>query len=226
MGIGIIQLNQAVELGPDLYRWGREKTVSSELVVEAGIGNGILVVKAQSSYILPKRDEAKKELHEITLQDLSVGPADSECKEEASPVNLYPGPSAPSGGLLFNCLWHKIVATNVKESIQSSLPYKVEVGEGSQLTVFFFFEKIRLELTLLVMGLASSFSWSYVPVFSRTLHPHDWAEELAFALWAYRTYKRGSNLFSPYTLVDGEEAFLPAEIDEPSKERRTSIFIE
>ncbi|GAB2301969.1 hypothetical protein Dimus_035993 [Dionaea muscipula] len=216
MGIEIIQLNQAVELGPDLYRWGREKTVSSELVVEAGIGNGILVVKAQSSYILPKRDEVKKELHEITLQDLSVGPADSECKEEASPVNLYPGIINP----------FRIVATNVKESIQSSLPYKVEVGEGSQLTVFFFFEKIRLELTLLVMGLASSFSWSYVPVFSRTLHPHDWAEELAFALWAYRTYKRGSNLFSPYTLVDGEEAFLPAEIDEPSKERRTSIFIE
>lgn len=48
---------------------------------------------------------AKKELHEITLQDLSVGPADLECKTEASPVNVYPGPSAPSGGLLFNCLW-------------------------------------------------------------------------------------------------------------------------
>ena len=41
----------------------------------------------------------------------------------------------------------------------------------------------------------------------------DWLENLAFALWAYHIYFRTSTGATPYSLVYGMEAVLPAEIE-------------
>ena len=41
----------------------------------------------------------------------------------------------------------------------------------------------------------------------------DWSENLAFALWAYRTFFRTSTWATPYSLLYGMEAILPVEIE-------------
>ncbi|XP_026449035.1 uncharacterized protein K02A2.6-like [Papaver somniferum] len=55
-------------------------------------------------------------------------------------------------------------------------------------------------------------------ILSRTVHDHhrSWHEQLPLALWAYRISKRSSTGASPYSLVYGEDAILPAEITIPS----------
>ncbi|KAL0417081.1 UNVERIFIED_CONTAM: hypothetical protein Slati_3540000 [Sesamum latifolium] len=44
----------------------------------------------------------------------------------------------------------------------------------------------------------------------------NWAEELTSVLWAYRTTPRGSTGESPFSLVYGTEAIIPAELGLPS----------
>ncbi|KAL0399983.1 UNVERIFIED_CONTAM: hypothetical protein Sradi_2341600 [Sesamum radiatum] len=44
----------------------------------------------------------------------------------------------------------------------------------------------------------------------------NWAEELTSVLWAYRTTPRGSTGESPFSLVYGTEAIIPAELSIPS----------
>ncbi|KAL0443888.1 UNVERIFIED_CONTAM: hypothetical protein Slati_2111500 [Sesamum latifolium] len=44
----------------------------------------------------------------------------------------------------------------------------------------------------------------------------NWAEELTSVLWAYRTTPRGSTGESPFSLVYGTEAIIPAELGIPS----------
>ncbi|KAL0453483.1 UNVERIFIED_CONTAM: hypothetical protein Slati_1326400 [Sesamum latifolium] len=44
----------------------------------------------------------------------------------------------------------------------------------------------------------------------------NWAEELTSILWAYRTTPRGPTDESPFTLVYGTEAIIPAELGVPS----------
>ena len=46
--------------------------------------------------------------------------------------------------------------------------------------------------------------------------PQDWSEHLPLALWAYRTTKHGTTKATPFSLVYGDEAVLPAEIAVPS----------
>ncbi|KAJ1397783.1 Ribonuclease H superfamily [Sesbania bispinosa] len=46
--------------------------------------------------------------------------------------------------------------------------------------------------------------------------PKEWADYLPLALWAYRTTKHGSTKATPFSLVFGAEATLPAEILVPS----------
>ncbi|KAJ1393178.1 Ribonuclease H superfamily [Sesbania bispinosa] len=46
--------------------------------------------------------------------------------------------------------------------------------------------------------------------------PRDWAAYLPLALWAYRTTKHGSTKATPFSLVYGAEAVLPAEVIVPS----------
>ncbi|XP_026459795.1 uncharacterized protein LOC113360504 [Papaver somniferum] len=57
-----------------------------------------------------------------------------------------------------------------------------------------------------------------IRILSRTVHDHhrEWNEHLPLALWAYRISKRSSTGASPYSLVYGEDAILPAEIAVPS----------
>ncbi|KAL0410494.1 UNVERIFIED_CONTAM: hypothetical protein Slati_3639100 [Sesamum latifolium] len=43
-----------------------------------------------------------------------------------------------------------------------------------------------------------------------------WVEELTSVLWSYRTTLRGSTRESPFTLVYGTEAIIPAELRMPS----------
>ncbi|KAL0433996.1 UNVERIFIED_CONTAM: hypothetical protein Slati_2733900 [Sesamum latifolium] len=44
----------------------------------------------------------------------------------------------------------------------------------------------------------------------------NWAEELTIVLWAYRTTPRGSTGESPFSLIYGTEAIIPAELGIPS----------
>ncbi|KAL0404559.1 UNVERIFIED_CONTAM: hypothetical protein Sradi_2096700 [Sesamum radiatum] len=44
----------------------------------------------------------------------------------------------------------------------------------------------------------------------------NWAEELTSVMWAYRTTPRGSTGESPFSLVYGTEAIIPAELGIPS----------
>ncbi|KAL0430430.1 UNVERIFIED_CONTAM: hypothetical protein Sradi_0669000 [Sesamum radiatum] len=44
----------------------------------------------------------------------------------------------------------------------------------------------------------------------------NWTEELTSVLWAYRTTPRGSTRESPFSLVYGTEAIIPAELGTPS----------
>ncbi|XP_026451901.1 uncharacterized protein LOC113352271 [Papaver somniferum] len=57
-----------------------------------------------------------------------------------------------------------------------------------------------------------------IRILKRTVHDHhrEWHDQLSLALWAYRISKRGSTGASPYSLVYGEDAILPAEIAIPS----------
>ncbi|XP_026452030.1 uncharacterized protein LOC113352426 [Papaver somniferum] len=52
----------------------------------------------------------------------------------------------------------------------------------------------------------------------RTVHdnPRTWHEQLPIALWAYQTSPRSSTGASPYSLVYGADAILPAEVKIPS----------
>ena len=67
-------------------------------------------------------------------------------------------------------------------------------------------------------GIAEAFNKLLVRVLSRTVHenPKMWHEFVPLALWAYRTSRRGSTKFTPFTLVYGSEAVLPAEVAIPS----------
>ena len=44
----------------------------------------------------------------------------------------------------------------------------------------------------------------------------DWHEQLPYALWAYRTSERTAIAATPYSLVFGDEAVIPLEIEIPS----------
>ncbi|XP_026410770.1 uncharacterized protein LOC113305996 [Papaver somniferum] len=57
-----------------------------------------------------------------------------------------------------------------------------------------------------------------IRILSRIVHDHhrEWNEQLPIALWAYKILKRSSTGASPYSLVYGEDAILPAEIAIPS----------
>ncbi|XP_026399920.1 uncharacterized protein K02A2.6-like [Papaver somniferum] len=57
-----------------------------------------------------------------------------------------------------------------------------------------------------------------IRILSRKIHdnPREWHEQLPMALWAYRTSPRSFIGVSPYSLVYGADAILPAEIKIPS----------
>ena len=59
--------------------------------------------------------------------------------------------------------------------------------------------------------IAEAFNKLLLRVLSRTVHnfPTMWHEFVPLALWAYRTSKRGSTGFTPFSLVYGSEAVLP-----------------
>ncbi|XP_026378218.1 uncharacterized protein LOC113272620 [Papaver somniferum] len=67
-------------------------------------------------------------------------------------------------------------------------------------------------------GQAEETNKTLIHILSRIVHDHhkEWHEKLPLALWAYRISKRSSTGASPYSLVYGEEAILPAEIAIPS----------
>ncbi|XP_026417023.1 uncharacterized protein K02A2.6-like [Papaver somniferum] len=67
-------------------------------------------------------------------------------------------------------------------------------------------------------GQAKATNKTLLRILSRTVHDHhrSWQEQLPLALWAYRISKRSSTGASPYSLVYGEDATLPAEIAIPS----------
>ncbi|KAL0427954.1 UNVERIFIED_CONTAM: hypothetical protein Slati_2970200 [Sesamum latifolium] len=53
----------------------------------------------------------------------------------------------------------------------------------------------------------------------------NWAEELTSVLWAYRTTPRGSTRETPFSLVYGTEAIIPAELDMPSHRAGPSVSL-
>ncbi|XP_026458675.1 uncharacterized protein LOC113359219 [Papaver somniferum] len=67
-------------------------------------------------------------------------------------------------------------------------------------------------------GKAEAMNKTLIRILSRTVHDHyiEWHEQFSLALWAYRNSKRSSTGESPYLLVYGEDAILPAEIAIPS----------
>ncbi|XP_026416474.1 uncharacterized protein LOC113311899 [Papaver somniferum] len=67
-------------------------------------------------------------------------------------------------------------------------------------------------------GKAEAKNKTLIQILSRTVldHHREWHEQLSVALWAYRISKRSSTGASPYSLVYGEDAILPAEITIPS----------
>ncbi|XP_062080081.1 uncharacterized protein LOC133784825 [Humulus lupulus] len=66
-------------------------------------------------------------------------------------------------------------------------------------------------------GIAEAFNKLLLQVLSRMVHdsPTIWHEFVPLALWTYRNSKRGSTGFTPFSLVYGSEAVLPAEIAVP-----------
>ncbi|KAL0456811.1 UNVERIFIED_CONTAM: hypothetical protein Slati_1020300 [Sesamum latifolium] len=52
----------------------------------------------------------------------------------------------------------------------------------------------------------------------------NWAEELTSVLWAYRTTPRGSTGETPFSLVYGTEAIIPAELGMPSHRSKITNF--
>ncbi|XP_026450600.1 uncharacterized protein LOC113350683 [Papaver somniferum] len=66
-------------------------------------------------------------------------------------------------------------------------------------------------------GQAESTNKTLIRILSRIVHdnPREWNEQLPTALWAYRTAPRSSIGVSPYSLVYGADAILPAEIKVP-----------
>ncbi|XP_026460999.1 uncharacterized protein LOC113362689 [Papaver somniferum] len=66
-------------------------------------------------------------------------------------------------------------------------------------------------------GQAKVTNKTLIRILSRTVHEHhrEWYEQLPLALWAYKISKRSSSGTSPYSLVYGEDAILPAEIAIP-----------
>ncbi|XP_026458925.1 uncharacterized protein LOC113359523 [Papaver somniferum] len=67
-------------------------------------------------------------------------------------------------------------------------------------------------------GQAEATNETLICILSRIVHDHhrEWHEQLSMSLWAYRISKRSSTGASPYSLVYGEDAILPAEITIPS----------
>ena len=67
-------------------------------------------------------------------------------------------------------------------------------------------------------GQAEATNKTLLRILSRLVYDHhrSWHEQLVLALWAYRISKRSSTGASPYSLVYGEDAILPAEIAIPS----------
>ncbi|KAF7815377.1 reverse transcriptase [Senna tora] len=67
-------------------------------------------------------------------------------------------------------------------------------------------------------GQAEATNKSLLRILSRMVQdsPHDWSEYLPLTLWAYRTSKRGPTQETPFSLVYGADAILPAEITVPS----------
>ncbi|XP_062080085.1 uncharacterized protein LOC133784830 [Humulus lupulus] len=66
-------------------------------------------------------------------------------------------------------------------------------------------------------GIAEAFNKLLLRVLSRMVHdsPTIWHEFVPLALWTYRTSKQGSTGFTPFSLVYGSKAVLPAEIAVP-----------
>ncbi|XP_026416541.1 uncharacterized protein LOC113311977 [Papaver somniferum] len=67
-------------------------------------------------------------------------------------------------------------------------------------------------------GQAESTNKTLIRIISRTVHenPREWHDQLPMVLWAYRTSPRSSIGVSPYSLIYGADAILPAEIKIPS----------
>ncbi|XP_026435817.1 uncharacterized protein K02A2.6-like [Papaver somniferum] len=67
-------------------------------------------------------------------------------------------------------------------------------------------------------GQAEATNKTLLRILSRMVYHHhrSWHEQLPLAIWAYRISKRSSTGASPYSLVYGEDAILPAEIAIPS----------
>ena len=63
-------------------------------------------------------------------------------------------------------------------------------------------------------GKIEAFNKTIIKILSKTVHKYaeKWHEFLPLALWAYRTSYRTSTGFTPFSLVYGFEAVLPAEI--------------
>lgn len=67
-------------------------------------------------------------------------------------------------------------------------------------------------------GKAEATNKTLICILSRLVHDHhrEWHEQLSLALWEYRFSKQSSTGASPYSLVYGNDAILPAEITIPS----------
>ncbi|XP_026429055.1 protein NYNRIN-like [Papaver somniferum] len=67
-------------------------------------------------------------------------------------------------------------------------------------------------------GQAEATNKTLLRILSRLVYDHhrSWQEQLSLAPWAYRISERSSTGASPYSLVYGEDAILPAEIAIPS----------
>ncbi|XP_026450598.1 uncharacterized protein LOC113350681 [Papaver somniferum] len=67
-------------------------------------------------------------------------------------------------------------------------------------------------------GQAEATNKTLIRILSRLVHDHhrEWHEQLSLEIWAYSISKRSSTGASPYSLVYGEDAILPAKIAIPS----------
>lgn len=77
-------------------------------------------------------------------------------------------------------------------------------------------------------GQAESTNKTLIRILSRTIYdnPRTWHGQLPMVLWAYRTAPRNSIVTSPYSLVYGADAILPAEIKIPSPRIATSSGVQ
>ena len=74
-------------------------------------------------------------------------------------------------------------------------------------------------------GQAEASNKVLLKILSKMVHDHHqyWANNLPLAVWAYRTSRHSATQMTPFSLVYGEEAVVPAEIMVPSTRMRLTV---